>query len=855
MNTGGDNNSLVQMTVNGSVDDGPIIQSNIIVSTSSNVSVWTGTSNDQAEYSATISVPSADEPISMLATGGTDLVTGLSPEFEMSSVVLGPSAEVSNINPFSTFIHAIASARTNGLNGSGIQSAKAVVLEQLNFGLDNARISDPITSPVQNSNVASLIRSSEALAEMIRRTRIVVAAAGLSLSADDVIAHIGADLSDGIIDGLGDGADARVAATASLVSAQVLVETMMNELRVGGFDAKDRMDAAISIVRPEATVFTGDLTVPQAMITQAGIAATSAYALSPSPELGQLRESLLSMPARVSASTARQILPPNAGTMLDASIASVSIGTDADLELVNDSVRNSMGPASSDPLPPFISLLSPGAVLLTVNEPYVEQGGTATDNRDGDISSSIVIDNSNIDISVAGNYFVTYNVSDFAGNAGTEVTRIVSVSAPNSPDTVAPIITIDGENPLRLIQGDSYVEPGATATDDVDGTITGNIAIDSSSVIVMTPGNYAVTYNVSDSSGIASEQVTRDVIVELDPDHDRPWQDVLDEGVGFGGKVTGGKGKPLITVTNLNDSGAGSLRQVLADNPSGSWVRFSEGLTGTIDLSTHLTPPNNTTIDGRGANITLSGSPNDNVRISAAGSRNFFFTHLKIQNAGIDGMRFGSYNGTSQNINVRNIWIHHVSFLALPGGDEYIDLSPQVQDVTISYCYFQNHFRGILVDRIDGEYSIARFAGVPVLNLTSHHNWFNNIAERAPLATHSRLHSYNNLHEFWASAAVTGQLAGENQDAGILFEKSIGDALGTTDPNVARPHEAGPLPAPPLKSLGPHLLRNGAEVIEKNTSLVFDPGSFYPYTAEDADAVLEAQIRANAGWQDVAFPR
>ena len=41
-------------------------------------------------------------------------------------------------------------------------------------------------------------------------------------------------------------------------------------------------------------------------------------------------------------------------------------------------------------------------------------------------------------------------------------------------DTTAPVITLNGTNPVTLEQGDSYAEAGATATDNVDtnGVIT-----------------------------------------------------------------------------------------------------------------------------------------------------------------------------------------------------------------------------------------------------------------------------------------------------------------------------------------------------------------------------------------------
>jgi hypothetical protein len=64
------------------------------------------------------------------------------------------------------------------------------------------------------------------------------------------------------------------------------------------------------------------------------------------------------------------------------------------------------------------------------------------------------------------------------------------------------------------------------------------------------------------------------------------------------------------TVTNLNDSGDGSLRQALLDTPPGGIVTFQFGLTGTIALTTgELAITNGVTIGGPGADlITVSGS-------------------------------------------------------------------------------------------------------------------------------------------------------------------------------------------------------------------------------------------------------
>jgi hypothetical protein len=167
------------------------------------------------------------------------------------------------------------------------------------------------------------------------------------------------------------------------------------------------------------------------------------------------------------------------------------------------------GGPGRDTTPPAITLTGANPQIIEVGEAYTELGATATDNRDGDLTSSIVINASAVDSSVPGTYEVTYNVRDAAGNAAATVTRTVIYE-----DSMPPVITLQGDDPQVIILGNPYVELGATATDNVDGDLTNDIVIDTSSVNLGAVGDYEVTYDVSDAAGNAAVTVTRTVRVD-----------------------------------------------------------------------------------------------------------------------------------------------------------------------------------------------------------------------------------------------------------------------------------------------------------------------------------------------------
>jgi len=81
---------------------------------------------------------------------------------------------------------------------------------------------------------------------------------------------------------------------------------------------------------------------------------------------------------------------------------------------------------SDNPDRPVISLIGSNAIALNIGAAYQDDGATATDLQDGDLTLQISIDNP-VDTSVAANYLVRYSVADSSQLSAIEVVRIVRV--------------------------------------------------------------------------------------------------------------------------------------------------------------------------------------------------------------------------------------------------------------------------------------------------------------------------------------------------------------------------------------------------------------------------------------------
>jgi hypothetical protein len=159
-----------------------------------------------------------------------------------------------------------------------------------------------------------------------------------------------------------------------------------------------------------------------------------------------------------------------------------------------------------DNSPPLITLNGDTSVQVRLGDSYNEEGATATDNIDGDITQSITIGGDTVDVNTPGTYIITYYVSDLAGNAQS-ISRTVEVF-----DGDGPIITLAGDSLINHEVGTSFEDPGATAWDNNNGDLTADITV-TGTVNWLQLGTYELKYNVTDSAGNAAIEKVRTVHV------------------------------------------------------------------------------------------------------------------------------------------------------------------------------------------------------------------------------------------------------------------------------------------------------------------------------------------------------
>ncbi len=151
-----------------------------------------------------------------------------------------------------------------------------------------------------------------------------------------------------------------------------------------------------------------------------------------------------------------------------------------------------------DTKPPQILLVQDPDAVTSFGQKYEEEGFTASDNCDGDITHRVQRQDQGDRI--------LYTVTDASGNETTVIRNV------HFADLSAPVLTLLGEREMTLPAGTLYSEPGYTAMDYVDGDVTVHVTV-SGEVNSFAAGTYRLEYQVTDACGNSATQV-RTVTVE-----------------------------------------------------------------------------------------------------------------------------------------------------------------------------------------------------------------------------------------------------------------------------------------------------------------------------------------------------
>lgn len=139
-----------------------------------------------------------------------------------------------------------------------------------------------------------------------------------------------------------------------------------------------------------------------------------------------------------------------------------------------------------DNVKPEVALKGNNPSYVCPNKEYEEEGYTANDDYDGDITDKVNIEKN-------GN-FIIYSVEDNSGNKN-EIRRDIIFE-----DKDAPSITLKGEENIVIYKNSKYIEKGYTASDKCDGDITDKVIV-TGTVDTSKVGTYSINYKVVDSSG------------------------------------------------------------------------------------------------------------------------------------------------------------------------------------------------------------------------------------------------------------------------------------------------------------------------------------------------------------------
>jgi len=200
-------------SLTGVVAKGPINGGTVTV-VDANGTVFTGITDANGAYN--VNTNGGIAPFTVTISGGIDTITGQAPDLPLKAVVTKPAVPGSvsaPVNMFTTVVTSAAQAAIAANPGTTLTAALKTQTTNIvkNLGMGIPAGVDP-TSDTTAANAAVIASANEALAEVVRRTTLTQNGA---TTAQDTIASIAADVSDGAFDGAAAPAAIQAAATAT----------------------------------------------------------------------------------------------------------------------------------------------------------------------------------------------------------------------------------------------------------------------------------------------------------------------------------------------------------------------------------------------------------------------------------------------------------------------------------------------------------------------------------------------------------------------------------------------------------------------------------------------------------------
>ena len=255
---------------------------------------------------------------------------------------------------------------------------------------------------------------------------------------------------------------------------------------------------------------------------------------------------------------------------------------------------------------------------------------------------------------------------------------------------------------------------------------------------------------------------------------------------GFGAQATGGAGQPIVRVTNLNNSGTGSLRAALQGAASNRTILFDVG--GTIILGSDIR------VGGHHITIDASTAPAPGITLrngalsfeSDSGGTAHHIIVRNIRHRGPSGSRSGWRDNIAVSEGAHDILFDHVS--SSNAVDGCLDITDNAYNVTVQWSIIEKHYNS--GDAAAG----AALVKYGARNVTFHHTIFAT-EERGPncsvndgtvSSSATMCDIVNNINWNWGYKSGTsfGYGVGADWGARVNVVNSYFRAKGTS-PNLA----------------------------------------------------------------------